>query len=242
MKKDSGIRGIVRGLTIVGTSILAGCAGKPVLQEKPAVDPQLLLKQVCEAGKSVQRVKGSVWLKAKSKEASGQFPAMVEAAEPDHLRMEVTNLLGGTEAIISVDGRNYTIDVPNHKSRNQKGSNSWGGIPLEWANSLFLGKVPCPPAVNLSDAVVSVNKEGDLTVETKSSLEREAELVERRARFIARACRTGDFHEFGRTLVQAGDVARKGCFLAGKQVLRTELVFAQALAERNISRYPVIHF
>ena len=176
-ESSTGLRGVLRGFfTTVGVTFVVGCAQNAVnVKSVTPQDPKVLLQQACEPGKSVQKVKGSVWLKAKSTEASGQFPAMVEAEEPGHLRMEVTNLLGGTEAIISVEGRAFTIDVPHHQGRNQKGTNSWGGIPLEWANSLFLGRVPCPSAASLSEATVEVTKEGDLVVNTKPSLEREAE-------------------------------------------------------------------
>jgi hypothetical protein len=102
-----------------------------------------LLTAACTPGRTVDSVKGSAWLKAKSKDASGQFPAEVEASI-SRLRMEVTNLLGGTEAILSVDGSRYLVEVPGKKDRTQRGEHAWAGIPLVWANSLFLGRVPCP--------------------------------------------------------------------------------------------------
>src|SRR3977135_2078339 len=42
--------------------------------------------------------------------------------------------------------------------------------------------------------------------------------------------------------MQTRNVACKGRLLAGEQVFGTELVFAQALAERAISCWPLIHF
>lgn len=148
---------------------LAGCAHAPVSSE---VDSRTLLSQACQAGAVVKSVKGSVWLKAKSKEASGQFPANVEAPSADRLKLEVTNLMGGTEAILSVEGRHYKIQVPNKKGRDEHGESSWGGIPLQWANALFLGRIPCPEGVAAKDAILSRGPDGELTVETPQTLER----------------------------------------------------------------------
>src|SRR3984893_8115185 len=52
-------------------------------------------------------------------------------------------------------------------------------------------------------------------------LERKIELAKRERRIGARAGRTRYVHEFTSTPVQAGDVAGKGCFLTGQQILRT---------------------
>jgi hypothetical protein len=149
--------------------VLTGCGHGPV---KPELEPRALLGLACQPGMQVSSVKGSVWLKAVSKEASGQFPAMVDASSPEKLKMEVTNLVGGTEAIITVDGRHYRIEVPNHKERTEQGEQYWGGIPLQWANALFLGRIPCPDAGLSKDAVFSMSAQGELVVETPETLAR----------------------------------------------------------------------
>lgn len=164
-----------------------GCAHAP--RQKEAVtlerDPKALLAQVCSPGRDVGAVQGSVWLKAKSKEASGQFPGMVQVKAPASLRLEVTNMLGGTEAVLTVDGPRYSIDVPNHENRSQKGSHSWGGIPLRWATELFLGRIPCPAEVSVRDARLSLDREGALVVETQPSVESESERYVYRLRQLA---------------------------------------------------------
>lgn len=147
----------------------ASCSHGPTTSGK---DPRALLGPACQPGSGVKSVKGSVWLKAKSKEASGQFPAVVEAPAPDRLKLEVTNLVGGTEAILTVEGRHYKIEVPNHKERDEQGESSWGGIPLQWANALFLGRVPCPDTNLAKDAVFSQDAQGNLVVETPETLDR----------------------------------------------------------------------
>ncbi|MEK6706421.1 MAG: hypothetical protein AABZ06_11605 [Bdellovibrionota bacterium] len=128
-------------------SMQHGCAHRLIIS---GYEPKILLDAACGAdspGASLKAVKGSVWLKAKSNEASGQFPASVMVTSPAIMRMEIQNLFGGVEAIISVEGNKYKIEVPNDTGKahlKETGKDHWGGIPLNLAVDLFLGKLPCP--------------------------------------------------------------------------------------------------
>ncbi len=146
---------------------LSGCAHPRVGENVP---PEKLYELACRPGKSVKSVRGSTWLRAKSSEASGQFPAEVVADSPNQLKLEVTNLVGGTEAVITVKGEKYQIKVPNKKERSESGYGSWGGIPLHWATELFLGRVPCPQVSGAEQLRLSRNEEGELVVEVPPSL------------------------------------------------------------------------
>jgi hypothetical protein len=173
---------LIFGLTAFNW-MLAGCAGKAPIQHE---DPKLLIGQACAPGRDIQSVQGSVWLKAKSKDASGQFPATVAVKTPNSLKMEVTNLIGGTEAIISIDGKSYRIDMPSRKDKTIADSSGyWAGIPLRWATDLFLGKIPCPTEAALSQAKLSATPEGDLVVDVPAGLEKEAERFTYRFRTYA---------------------------------------------------------
>src|SRR4051812_22174941 len=99
-------------LGIVLSALATGCAHAPVTR---GMDPKVLLADACRPGSEIKSIKGTVWLKAASKDASGQFPAYVLAKDPDSLRLEVTNLVGGTEAVITVDGQKYRIESHNKK-------------------------------------------------------------------------------------------------------------------------------
>jgi len=133
---------LVLSMALIG--LMTGCAH---LSEHQKRDPQYLLGQACFAGSMVKKASGSVWIKAKSPETSGQFPADVLAQAPSTLKMEVTNLLGGTEATIVISGDQMVIDSlhkkPGETAVERQGS--WAGIPLRWAVDLFLGRLPCPP-------------------------------------------------------------------------------------------------
>ena len=162
------------GSVICLSAVLWGCAHTPVGLGN-AKDAKALLVQACFPGRQVQEVKGSVWLKAKSKEASGQFPASVLARNPDSLRLEVTNLIGGTEALISIQAQKYSIKVPNREERSEKGYGSWGGIPLHWATELFLGRIPCPAHPDSDEVLSSVDEHGGLRLEIPASVQGDAE-------------------------------------------------------------------
>lgn len=146
-----------------------GCAHvPPPMTEK---DVTKLIDFACQPGAKVRTVQGSVSLKAKSKEISGSLPASIKVTQ-DSLNLEVMNLLGGTEAVIVVQDRNYSIQVPNRKTGKndvrQMGKDTWGGIPLRWATELFLGRVPCPNGArqNSANAVAgsSILPDGGLVV------------------------------------------------------------------------------
>ena len=109
-------------------------------------------------------------MKAKSKDTSGQFPAQVHAEGQDELRLVVTNLLGGTEAVLTLKGERYSIEVPNRPDQTQSGDSSWGGIPLRWAQILFLGKFPCPDLKRITQLNPQWLTDGGLRVDTPDEL------------------------------------------------------------------------
>lgn len=170
----------MRSFALVCSLLLAlavqGCGRAPIRKES---DPKILLDQVCAIGRKtepgVKGVKGSIWMKASSRDASGQFPAQVTAQIPDRLDMEVTNLFGGREAVIRVTGKQYSIEVPGKKNENRQGTHSWAGIPLQWATDLFLGRVPCPASGSLQDAALRINEREELVVQTKAAVDQDAQ-------------------------------------------------------------------
>ena len=157
---------------VLGILVLTGCAHPKFSIRK--FDLVSLANQVCVKRDPHRSIKGSVWMRVKSKEASGQFPAAVLADGAGKLKMEVTNLLGGTEAVITVDGTHYLIQVPNKPERKEEGYGYWGGIPLQWAADTFVGYLPCP-AGGVTGAKIGMGTDEDLIVQTVSSLGREPE-------------------------------------------------------------------
>lgn len=139
------------GLVVAFTCLaVAACSTAPSKTERD--DPAALVKGVCAMEGAPREVRGSVWMKAKSKEASGQFPATVQArampSSPLELRLEVTQLLGARAALIEIRGNEFKVETPKNGTVNRKAS-SWGGIPLDWASQLFLDRFPCPEAADV---------------------------------------------------------------------------------------------
>lgn len=160
----------------VACVLVVGCATAPPESATGGKDAWALFDAACAVGADIHSVTGSVWLKARSQDASGQFPALVEAHAPDRLTLEVTNLIGASQAVIAVTGSHYVITQPDSSkpggSTTQEGRDSWGGIPLRWAADLFVGRIPCPTSASVkSGASLSVS-DGQLTVATRESGER----------------------------------------------------------------------
>jgi hypothetical protein len=133
------------------------------IHQKEEPTAQELFSSMSAIGQSTQSVKGTAWLKTKSSEVSGQFSASALATTPGQLKLEVTNIFGGTEATIEIRDRHYEIIGFRGKAKKKaEGYGSWGGLPLEWATELFLGRVPAPG--KKSRPVLSLGAEGELIV------------------------------------------------------------------------------
>jgi hypothetical protein len=112
-------------------------------------NPLSKLAEICNIGRNTKEVSGNLLIKARSKEAKGQFPAAIKVNKAQKtMILEVTNLVGGPIASIKVSNEKFLIKTFGKKKQVAKGSISWGGIPLIWSLDLFLGKIPCPSLVN----------------------------------------------------------------------------------------------
>lgn len=161
-------KGIFDLLILIGIATV-GCSTSP---QSKALSPsdysaKDLLALTCRPGDQVQSIKGSIYLKLKGKDLSGQFPANVNVTDPENLEIEITNPLGGSEALIHVTPQSYTV-VRQKEGEEKKHveTATWGGIPLAWAIDLFLGRIPCPsldPKAVLSSKI-SIDPTGKLSV------------------------------------------------------------------------------
>jgi len=179
------------GLLLLGAiSLISACAHAPSKEGtlRSRIDPKALLQQACSPGQAVQQASGVAWMKAKSSDASGQFPAsiQVQAAQgsvPSSLKLEVQQPFGGTAAILTIQGNDLQIEVPGKPERGRRERDTWAGIPLRWATDLFLGRIPCPDshhAETLNRASLSIDSEDQLIVALPS------DSTGRPARFVYR--------------------------------------------------------
>ncbi len=156
------------------TGIISGCATQAVRGNASPEEALALLDRTCgktAPGAGVSELTGSVWMKANSPEASGQFPATLKVSGDERIDMEITNLVGGPVASIRVDGGKYEIRAHGKgkggKDLVQKGADTWGGIPLRWAPALFLGRVPCPSDAQRASAKLRVDEKGSLVIDAE---------------------------------------------------------------------------
>ncbi|MCM0604595.1 MAG: hypothetical protein KA715_00735 [Xanthomonadaceae bacterium] len=112
------------------------------------------LKQACKLGKEFTSVKGSLWAKIKSKKEELQFPATIRVANKQ-LVLEITNLVGGREAVIRIDDELFSVLSDSRPGLNQKGKGTWNMIPVSWAFKAFLGQPPCLDEI----ATAHINRE-----------------------------------------------------------------------------------
>jgi hypothetical protein len=154
---------------LVAAMVLQGCATVKQEGSVSGEDAQELARQYCSSASSVKGVEGRVWMKAKSKEASGQFPAVVKASQELGLTLEVTQLMGARAALIEIRGNEFKVETPSQGSVSKK-ARAWGGIPLEWAGALFMNRLPCPD-LGASSFSWSLSEKGELRARSRDGTE-----------------------------------------------------------------------
>lgn len=119
------------------------------------------------SAKKTQKVTGGIWAKIESPDLSGQFPATVLARAPGELALEVTNLIGAPQAWVKIKDQKIEMKLSAENKRAWKNSSkhlNLGGLPLEFAPSLFLGRVPCPDLAGSPDLRMSILNQKDLEI------------------------------------------------------------------------------
>ena len=146
--------------------LISGCA-TPTRVGK-GMSPQVLYSYGCSPGMKLSSVKGTVSIQVQSKEISGRFLAHAQVASPEHLKFEVVNFLGGTEALISVQKDHFEIfSAHADQIQNPTRDGFWAGVPLRWAAPLFLGRIPCPSSSE--QLRMSVDSDGQLEILSPSA-------------------------------------------------------------------------
>lgn len=123
------------------------------LKIKQGFTPNQLFEWACRPGIKNRLVTGTLQMLVESKELNGRFSANAKVDGQDKARvvLEITNPLGGTEAVLKIEGEKYDIlreegslFAKSKLNKIDSGYGSWGGIPIRWASVLFLGRIPCP--------------------------------------------------------------------------------------------------
>ncbi len=90
---------------------------------------------------------GGAWVRFEAPGGAGQFPATLHATETGKLELEVTNLIGGREALVRWDQvgvGNPKVETAHKISKDMFTEGAWGGLSLKAAHAFLLGRLPCP--------------------------------------------------------------------------------------------------
>lgn len=136
------------------------------------VNEKDLYSAACNIGRSVKSSQGVLWLKVKSKEYSGQVQAHVSAQSSDQMKMEILNPLGGVEVVVESKGDYFRIQRLGREKSTEEGVGQWGGLPIQWAPTLFLGRIPCPKGENVK---LTKTEHHELRIEVPSTQTQNAE-------------------------------------------------------------------
>jgi hypothetical protein len=140
--------------------IFSSCASAPRVRQHSKMSPNEVLRKTCLIGSRIVQVKGDAWMKIKSEDKSsrnGQFPASIASQPNGNLRIEVTNPIGGTEAIIDWSDAEFSMKIRDRKPEVRKiGTGSaWSGVPLRFGRTLLMGRIVCPTADALAQGKTS---------------------------------------------------------------------------------------
>lgn len=134
---------------------LSACSSTPKSsQEKISFqEAQAFLKQYCskiENQKSLEReLTGDILVRSSTKEFRGQYPASIHFSKDKEFTLEVTNLIGGTMAMLKGTPAEIQIISPGKPQYNRKGIHQYMGLPVPLFAKLIHGDLPCPDTTSL---------------------------------------------------------------------------------------------
>lgn len=99
---------------------------------------------------NLRELKGEILVRSSTREFKGQYPASIHFLKDGSFVLEVTNLIGGTVAMLK--GNSSSIDVmsPPQPQFNRKGIQSYMGLPVKLLLQLLHGDLPCPDLKNIT--------------------------------------------------------------------------------------------
>ena len=97
---------------------LSACSHAPTKtgELRSKTTPDQLLSSACSPGQGVREVRGEALMKAKSSDASGQFPADISEG-PRGSEVRGHSSTGGNRGVLTVHGSDYRIVVPGKPER-----------------------------------------------------------------------------------------------------------------------------
>ncbi len=134
----------------VGLFLLSSCSSTPKSsQEKISQqEAESFLKRYCstlsEKSSLDQELFGDLIVRSSTKEFKGQYPASIHFSKDKSFSLEVTNIIGGSVAILKGDQSSVEVFSGSQPQYNRKNIKEYMGISIPLLTKLLHGDLPCP--------------------------------------------------------------------------------------------------
>ncbi len=157
---------IFTGFIVV--TILSACSTTPKSSQEniSQKEAESFLKKYCSTfnyQKTLnQELVGDILVRSSTKEFKGQYPASIYFSKDKNFSLEITNLIGGTIAIIKGDATEMELLSPSRPQYNRKGIKQYMGLSIPLFAKLLHGDLPCPDssAINVDGAEIIIQDSG----------------------------------------------------------------------------------
>jgi len=127
----------------------ASCSTTPESNREQisTADARAFLAQYCSkvGGASlVTPIRGELLVRSSTREFKGQYPASVQISKNGELVLEVTNLIGGTVAMLKGDLNSLEVVSRLKPQFNRKNIRHYMGLSVPLLVQLLHGDLPCP--------------------------------------------------------------------------------------------------
>ena len=144
---------------------LSSCSSTPQssLAKVSQNEADAFLKKYCSSFSSKQtldqELTGEILVRSSTKEFKGQYPASIHFSKEKDFSLEVTNLIGGTVAILKGDPNSVEVFSTSRPQYNRKGIKKYMGLPIPLFAKLLHGDFPCPEsaAVKVEGSEIIIN-------------------------------------------------------------------------------------
>ena len=105
---------------------------------------------------------GEILVRSSTKEFKGQYPASIHFSKDKSFTLEVTNLIGGTVAMLKGDPGSVEVFSPSRPQYNRKGIKQYMGLSIPLFAKLLHGDLPCPDSkvVNVEGYEIIIKDSG----------------------------------------------------------------------------------
>jgi hypothetical protein len=139
-----------KGFICILIAILTACGTTPKSNKEKISQEQaeVFLKKYCSTigtqSSLDQELIGEILVRSSTKEFKGQYPASIHFSKDKSFSLEVTNLIGGTVAILKGDMSTVEVFSPSRPKYNRKGIHQYMGLSIPLFVKLLHGDLPCP--------------------------------------------------------------------------------------------------